>query len=91
VDTDTIKTSAIVFRLVERLGCSHTLWMDSFYNRPELAQFLKCKGTDYVGVLYTNRKIVPSSIKDKRLKTGEHCSQHSMDVGILSWQDKNRF
>jgi hypothetical protein len=27
---------------------------------------------------------------DRRLKKGKHCGQHSGDVGIQAWQDKER-
>jgi hypothetical protein len=42
--TETNKTATIVVKLTENLlGHGHTVWMDNFYNSPELAQFLKSK------------------------------------------------
>jgi hypothetical protein len=63
---------------------------DNFYNSPKLAWFLKSKKTDCVGTLRANRKNVPPLVKNKKLKKGEHCGQHSGDVALLAWQDKKR-
>jgi hypothetical protein len=42
VSAETNRTAAIVVKLTENLlGCGHTVWMDNFYNSPELARFLK--------------------------------------------------
>ena len=67
------KTAAIVLKLLEPLlGHGHTLWMDNFYNSPELAWQLKIQHfTDCVGTLKWNRKNVPKEVKDKKLKRGE--------------------
>ncbi|XP_023725727.1 piggyBac transposable element-derived protein 4 [Cryptotermes secundus] len=85
------KTTAIVVTLLENLlGRGYTVWMDNFYNSPDLARFLKSKNTDCVGTLHTNRKNVPPLVKNKKLEKGEHCAQHSGDVAVLAWQDKRR-
>jgi len=66
--------------LVERLepllkkGC--TLWMDSFYNSPALAQRLKSLKTDCVGTFRLSGKDAPQTVKDKKLKKGELVAQH---------------
>ena len=89
--SETNKTTAIVVTLLENfLGRGHTVWLDNFYNSPDLARFLKSKNTDCVGTLRPNRKNVPPLVKDKKLKRGEHCAQHSGDVAVLMWQDKKR-
>ena len=91
VTAETNKTAAIVVTLLENLlGRGHTVWMDNFYNSPDLARFLKSKNTDCVGTLRPNRKNVPPLVKNKKLKKGEHCAQHSGDVAVLAWQDKKR-
>jgi macrodomain Ter protein organizer (MatP/YcbG family) len=59
VNAETNKTAAIVVKLTENLGCGHTVWMDNFYNSPELAWFLKSKKADCVGTLRDNRKMSP--------------------------------
>jgi hypothetical protein len=44
VTTEANKTAAIVLRLLENLlGRGDTVWMDSFYNSPDLARFLSPK------------------------------------------------
>jgi hypothetical protein len=35
----------------------HALWMDKYFNSPNVAHFLKTKGTNYVGTLRMNRKM----------------------------------
>jgi hypothetical protein len=35
-------------------------------------------------------KMFSSFVKNKILKKGVHCSQHSGDVGVHTWQDKKR-
>jgi hypothetical protein len=64
--------------------------MDNFYNFPELAHFLKSKGTDCVGTLHVNKKHVLPLVKARELKKGEQFGQHSEDAGVLTWHDKKR-
>jgi hypothetical protein len=47
---------------------SHTLWVGSFCNSPELAQIVKSKGTDFVGTVHGNRKNVPPFVIGKQNK-----------------------
>ena len=52
ITISTNKTSSVVVYLVEPLlHQRHTLWMDNYYNFPELAELLKNNGTDCVGTL----------------------------------------
>jgi hypothetical protein len=90
ITPETPKTAAIVLKLLEPLlGHAHTLWIDKFYNSPELAQQLKIKfSTDCVGTLKLNRKNVPKEVKDKKLKKGEIIARHSGPVTVLKWCDK---
>jgi hypothetical protein len=90
ISPQTLKTSAIVLKLLEPLvGKGFTLWMDNFYNSPDLALELKLKhATDCVGTLRINRKNVPKEIKEKKLKKGEIIARHSGPVTILKWCDK---
>jgi len=57
VTPDTPKTAAVVLELLESLFCrGHTLWIDKFFNSPELARMLKIENsTDCVGTLKLNR------------------------------------
>ncbi|XP_021913795.1 piggyBac transposable element-derived protein 4-like, partial [Zootermopsis nevadensis] len=90
VTAETNKTAAIVVTLLgPLLGRGHTVWMDNFYNSPDLARFM-FMFTDCVGTLRANRKNVPPAVKSKKLKKGEHCGLHSGDVAVLTWQDKKR-
>lgn len=70
---DTPKTAAVVLELLEALlGRGHMLWMDNFYNSPELARKLKIKhSTDCVGTLKLNRKNMPKEVKDNKLRKGK--------------------
>jgi hypothetical protein len=75
------KTSSIVLKLIEDLlgkGC--TLWMDNYYNSPDLAAFLKRQGTNVAGTLRLNRKNEPSTIKNAKLKKSEIIVQQSHGV-----------
>ena len=70
ITPDTPKTGATVLELLEPLfGGGHTLWLDNFFNSPELARKLKIEhSTDCVGTLKLNRKDVPKEVKDKKLE-----------------------
>jgi len=90
ITPDTPKTAAIVLELLEPLfGRGHTLWLDNFFNSPELGRKLKIKhSTDCVGTLKLNRKDVPKVAKDKKLERGEIIARHSSPVTVLKWRDK---
>jgi len=53
ITPETPKTAASVLKILEPLlGHGHTLWMEKFYNSPELTRQLKIEhSTDYVGSL----------------------------------------
>lgn len=57
---------------------------------PEFAWFIKSTHKKSVGTLHVNRKSVPPIVKDKKLKKGEHCGQHSGDVVIHACQDRKQ-
>jgi hypothetical protein len=48
-----------------------------------LAQFMKSKNRDCVEMSHGNRKNIPLAVNNKKMKTGEHCGQHSEGVAIL--------
>jgi hypothetical protein len=65
----TTKTAEIVLSLVEPvLKKGHTLWMNNFYNSPVLTQRLKFLNIDCIGTLRLNRKDVPKTVREKKLK-----------------------
>jgi hypothetical protein len=72
ITADTRKTTALQLKLLELLfGCGNTLWLDNFFNCPELARRLKIEqSTERVGTLNLNRKNVPKEVKDKKLEKG---------------------
>jgi hypothetical protein len=52
ITPNTPKTTAIVMKLIEPLlGKGYTVWMNNYYNSPELAHFMKRHSTDCVGTL----------------------------------------
>jgi hypothetical protein len=56
VTAETNNTEEIVVKVSEPLlGHGDTVCMDSFYNSPELAWFMKFKKTDCLGTLHANR------------------------------------
>ena len=90
ITPDTPKTAAIVLELLEPLfGRGHTLWLDNFFNSPELARKLNIEhSTDSVGTLKLNTKDVPKEAKDKKLEKQEITARHSGSVTVLKWRDK---
>ena len=92
ITPDTPKTAAIVLELLEPLfGRGHTLWLDNFFNSPELARKLKIEqSTDCVGTLKLNRKDVPKEVKDKKLEKGEIIARNLGPVTVLKWRDKGK-
>ena len=84
ITPDTPKTAAIVLELLEPLfGHGHTLWIDNFFNSPELARKLKIEhSTDCVGTLKLNGEDVPKEVKDKKLEKAEIIARHSGPVSI---------
>ena len=66
-----------------------TLWLDNFFNSPELARMLRIEhSTDCVGTLKLNRKDAPKEVKDKKLEKGEIITRYSIPVTVLKWHDK---
>jgi len=80
----------VVLEILELLfGRGHTLWINNFFNSPELARKLKIEhSTDCVGTLKLNRKNVPEEVEDKKLEKGEIIARHSGPVTVLKWHDK---
>lgn len=83
------KSTAIVLSLMEPLlDKGFTLWMDNWYNSPELSKLLKERMTDTCGTLKLSRKNVPDELKNQKLEKGEICVMHSQDVMVMKWRDK---
>lgn len=91
VPTEVQKTTQIVIKLVEPLfGVGHTLWMDNYYNSPDLCLILKRNKVNVAGTLRINRREVPEEIKQEKLKKGELVAYHSQGVMVLKWLDKKQ-
>ena len=70
-------------------GRGHTLWIENFFNSPELARKLKIEHcTDCAGTLKLNRKNIPKEMKDKKLEKVEIIARYSGPVTVLKWRDK---
>jgi len=70
-------------------GHGHTLWIDNFFNSPELAWKLKIEhSTDCVRTLKLDRKNVPKEVKDKKMEKGETIARYSGPVTVLKRRDK---
>jgi len=84
------QNSSCSTELLEPLfGHGYMLWIDNFFNSPELARKLKIEhSTDCVGTLKLNRKNVPKEVKDKKLEKGESIARHLGPVTVLKWHDK---
>ena len=89
VPADSAKTTQLVVKLVEPLfNLGHTLWMDNYYNSPELCHLLKQHKVNVAGTLRLNRKNVPATIKQTKLSKGELVAYHSQGIMVLKWLDK---
>lgn len=83
------KSTAIVLSLMEPLlDKGYTLWMDNWYNSPDLSKLLKERKTDTCGTLKLSRKNVPDDIKNQKLEKGEITAMHSDNVMVMKWRDK---
>ena len=70
-------------------GRGHKLWIENFFNSPELARKLKTEHyTDCAGTLKLNRKNIPKEVKDIKQEKGEIIARYSGPVTVLKWRDK---
>jgi len=95
-EEDTRKTTKLVMYMMEKAGCldkGHHLYMDNYYNSPELCEALSEKLTPCCGTLNTGRDGVPQVVKAtkkafKKKNRGECVWRRKGDILILCWQDK---
>jgi hypothetical protein len=86
---DLLQSSKIVVKLSEPLmNKGHTLWMGNYYNSPSLCVLLRDNGVNVAGTLRLNRKHVPASVKNKKLKKGEAIGVECNGVMVMKWRDK---
>jgi hypothetical protein len=81
VFTETLKMTQIVVKLVQPLfNLGHTLWMDNYYNSPDICLLLRQQEINVAGTLRLNRKNVLEAVKRAKLKKGELVAFHSKGV-----------
>ena len=85
-------THNIVMKLMNGLlNTGRCLYMDNYYNSPELAAELIKNNTHVCGTLRPNRKGVPKDLKlcnGKTIKKGETTSFSNGDCMVGCWRDK---
>jgi hypothetical protein len=87
---DITKITASVTKLLELpVNRWHTMWLDNYYNNPQLAIKRKVQySTDCVGTLRWNRKSVTKEVQEKKLRKGKIIPRHSGPISVLKWCDK---
>jgi hypothetical protein len=86
VPADSLKTSKFVVKLVEySISRGHTLWMDNFYNLPDVCLLLKKSGVKVAGMLKLNRQNVPLVINKAKLKNCAHIAVWSQGMRPMSF------
>jgi len=71
------------------LGQGSTIFADNFYTSVPLAEKLLKEKTYYCGTLRKNRKFVPKSLLNAKVKTGEMISQQNVaGIKVYHWKDK---
>lgn len=70
------------------LNKGHCLFLDNFYNSPDLAEKLVKQRTDCVGTMRINRRGIPEEIKTIKLAKGETIAMFRKKQMIMKWLDK---
>jgi len=79
---------AVVMKLMEnRLDLGHELYMDNFYNSIPLAKLLLQRKTLVCGTLRRNRKFLPKTVVEAKLKRGECVRQRNGRIVVAKWHD----
>ena len=90
------QTPRVVLTLVEQLHHKgYDLYVDCYYTSPTLAAELAKVGITVTGTLQTNRKGVPTAVKQGRKQpVGTVCAFRSQDgsgdILVLTWMDKRK-
>ena len=88
---DAPKTSCIVLGLldsVQLLDMSHHVYLDYYYNSPDLIDLLHKRKMYECGTVRKNQKSLPIAVTQAKLKQGEtvfHCKNNLL---ALKWMDK---
>lgn len=79
----------LVFDMMEGLlNEGRDLYMDNYYNSPNLVKMLYDQQTHVVGTLRMNRQGVPKELTKLKLKSGEVRYRTADPITILVWHDK---
>jgi hypothetical protein len=62
--------------------------MDNYYKSPDLCLLLKKNKINIAGTLRLNRKYVPDSLKNAKLKRGQVDAYHSQGIMVMNTVDK---
>lgn len=91
LDKECTSTTRLVVGLLDQLELldkGYCIWMDNYYNSPELMEELVYRSTWACGTLRSNRKGIPASVKAAKLKPGETVFRRNGPTLILKWCDK---
>ena len=88
---DASKTSCIVLGLldsVQLLDMGHHVYVDNYYNSPDLIDLLYKRKTHACGTVMKNWKWLPSAVTQAKSKQGETVFHHKNNLLALKWMDK---
>ncbi|XP_069105709.1 piggyBac transposable element-derived protein 4-like [Argopecten irradians] len=93
LDEELSETTKTVIGLLARCGCldkGHRVYLDNYYNSPELFDELEHMNTYACGTLRTNRKGVPVAIKRKnrKLLQGQCIFRQKDNLLVIKFHDK---
>ena len=82
-------SDSVVVRLArDLLDKGSTIFMDNYYTSIPLATFLLSRKTYMCGTARANRKHLPKSVTQKKLKRGEMSSAVRKEIKVFNWKDK---
>ena len=88
IDASWPASTNVVMHMCESLfNKGHTLYIDNWYNSPDLCEKLAVRGTNIVGTVRPNRKDMPENISSIKLKTGEYEQWSAKNILCLKWKD----
>lgn len=86
---NTTPTNVVLALCDDYLNKGHTVCKDNWYTSLDLARKLLSGQTHLIGTLKKNRRSLPQTVVQTKLKTG-HVSAQENDEGItiMKWKDK---
>lgn len=89
VDGQPVAQKVVMEMLNPLLDSGRTLFIDNWYTSVDLAESLQNRSTHVVGTLRKNRKKLPKSVVQAKLKKGEIIGkQNKKKVVVMKWHDK---